>query len=113
VGAHVGDVIRVFVYRDSEDRLIATTLEPLAVVDSFAALTGRAHRAVLLGQQQVAVVAGEVEADADFAGYFEVVKIAELKHGGGVEFGAKVGILLQRCLPRKARKTRGRARKLL
>ena len=41
VGAHVGDIIRVFVYRDSEDRLIATTLEPLAVVDSFAALTVR------------------------------------------------------------------------
>jgi predicted RNA-binding protein (virulence factor B family) len=41
VGAHVGDVIRVFVYRDSEDRLIATTLEPLAVVNSFAALTVR------------------------------------------------------------------------
>ncbi len=41
VGAHVGNVIRVFVYRDSEDRLIATTLEPLAVVDSFAALTVR------------------------------------------------------------------------
>jgi len=41
VGAHVGDVIRVFVYRDSEDRLIATNLEPLAVVDSFAALTVR------------------------------------------------------------------------
>ena len=41
VGAHVGDVIRVFVYRDSEDRLIATTLEPLAVVDSFAALAVR------------------------------------------------------------------------
>jgi len=41
LGAHVGDVIRVFVYRDSEDRLIATTLEPLAVVDSFAALTVR------------------------------------------------------------------------
>ncbi len=41
VGAHVGDVIRVFVYRDSEDRLIATTLEPLAVVDSFATLTVR------------------------------------------------------------------------
>jgi predicted RNA-binding protein (virulence factor B family) len=41
VGAHVGDTIRVFVYRDSEDRLIATTLEPLAVVDSFAALSVR------------------------------------------------------------------------
>ena len=41
VGAHVGDVLRVFVYRDSEDRLIATTLEPLAVVDSFAALSVR------------------------------------------------------------------------
>ncbi|WP_223648749.1 S1 RNA-binding domain-containing protein [Hymenobacter psoromatis] len=41
VGVHVGDIIRVFVYRDSEDRLIATTLEPLAVVDSFAALAVR------------------------------------------------------------------------
>ncbi|MGI4870477.1 MAG: CvfB family protein [Janthinobacterium lividum] len=41
VGAHVGDIICVFVYRDSEDRLIATTLEPLAVVDSFAALNVR------------------------------------------------------------------------
>ena len=41
--ARVGDVLRVFVYRDSEDRLIATTLEPLATVDSFAALTVRDH----------------------------------------------------------------------
>lgn len=40
-GAQVGDVLHVFVYRDSEDRLIATTLDPLAVVDSFAALTVR------------------------------------------------------------------------
>lgn len=40
-GAQVGDVLRVFVYRDSEDRLIATNLEPLAVVDSFAGLTVR------------------------------------------------------------------------
>lgn len=41
--ARVGDVLRVFVYRDSEDRLIATTLEPFATVDSFAALTVRDH----------------------------------------------------------------------
>jgi len=33
-----GDLIRVFVYTDSEDRLIATTLEPKAVVGEFACL---------------------------------------------------------------------------
>jgi predicted RNA-binding protein (virulence factor B family) len=42
-GTRVGDVLRVFVYRDSEDRLIATTLRPLALVNSFAALTVRDH----------------------------------------------------------------------
>ena len=36
--AHAGDNIRVFVYRDSEDRLIATTLTPYAVVGEFACL---------------------------------------------------------------------------
>ncbi|UOQ76040.1 S1-like domain-containing RNA-binding protein [Hymenobacter sp. 5516J-16] len=40
-GTHVGDVVRVFVYRDSEDRLIATNLEPYARVGQFAALTVR------------------------------------------------------------------------
>ncbi len=34
--ARTGDSIRVFVYRDSEDRLIATTLTPAAVVGEFA-----------------------------------------------------------------------------
>ena len=42
-GTRVGDVLRVFVYRDSEDRLIATTLRPLALVNSFAALTVKDH----------------------------------------------------------------------
>ena len=31
VGAHVGDVIRVFVYRDSEDRLIASPFSLRAI----------------------------------------------------------------------------------
>jgi uncharacterized protein len=35
----LGDRIRVFVYRDSEDRIIATTLQPKAKVGDFAALT--------------------------------------------------------------------------
>lgn len=35
---HVGDDIRVFIYFDSEDRLIATTAEPLAKVGEFAFL---------------------------------------------------------------------------
>lgn len=37
-GTAVGDMLSVFVYRDSEDRLIATTLEPKAKVDQFACL---------------------------------------------------------------------------
>ena len=35
---HFGESLDVFVYRDSEDRLIATTLEPLAKVGEFACL---------------------------------------------------------------------------
>ncbi|MFD2718222.1 S1 RNA-binding domain-containing protein [Hymenobacter monticola] len=42
-GTRVGDIVRVFVYRDSEDRLIATNLRPLALVDSYAALTVKDH----------------------------------------------------------------------
>jgi len=37
-GTHIGDRLRVFVYTDSEDRPIATTLEPKAVVGDFAFL---------------------------------------------------------------------------
>lgn len=37
-GTKVGDTLNVFLYRDSEDRLIATTLVPKAQVDEFAFL---------------------------------------------------------------------------
>ncbi len=37
-GLKVGDKINVFIYRDSEDRIIATTLDPLAKLGDFAAL---------------------------------------------------------------------------
>lgn len=37
-GARVGDILRVFVYTDSEDRPVATTLAPKAVVGQFACL---------------------------------------------------------------------------
>jgi uncharacterized protein len=37
-GISVGDLIDVFIYKDSEDRLIATNLKPLAKVGEFAAL---------------------------------------------------------------------------
>ena len=43
VGTRVGDILRVFVYRDSEDRLIATTLRPLALVNSYAGMTVKDH----------------------------------------------------------------------
>src|SRR5512147_1620480 len=37
-GAEPGDSIDVFIYRDSEDRLVATVRKPLAVVGEFALL---------------------------------------------------------------------------
>ncbi|MCX6899532.1 MAG: S1-like domain-containing RNA-binding protein [Verrucomicrobia bacterium] len=37
-GANPGDVLEVFVHRDSEDRLVATTETPLATVGDFACL---------------------------------------------------------------------------
>ncbi|NBB27894.1 S1 RNA-binding domain-containing protein [Cellulophaga sp. BC115SP] len=38
-GTKIGDFIDVFLYRDSEDRLIATTMKPFAQVGEFAYLT--------------------------------------------------------------------------
>ncbi len=37
-GCEIGDEVEVFVYLDSEDRLVATTEQPLATVDEFAFL---------------------------------------------------------------------------
>ena len=37
-GTEPGDIIKCFIYRDSEDRLIATTLTPFAIVDEYAYL---------------------------------------------------------------------------
>ena len=37
-GVQLGDKLNVFIYRDSEDRMIATTLKPKATVGQFAAL---------------------------------------------------------------------------
>jgi len=37
-GTKVGDILKVFIYTDSEDRIIATTLTPKAVVGEFAYL---------------------------------------------------------------------------
>ena len=38
-GAQVGDMVRVFLYKDSEDRLISTTREPKVTLNHFAVLT--------------------------------------------------------------------------
>ena len=38
-GANVGDEVKVFIYRDSQDRLIATVNEPLVELDETAVLT--------------------------------------------------------------------------
>ena len=40
-GAKPGDEIEVFLYLDSEDRIIATTMRPYATVGEFAYLLGR------------------------------------------------------------------------
>lgn len=37
-GTNIGDILNVFIYKDSEDRIIATTLTPYAIVDEFAFL---------------------------------------------------------------------------
>jgi predicted RNA-binding protein (virulence factor B family) len=37
-GARIGDVLNVFVFRDSDDRLIATTIKPYATANTFAFL---------------------------------------------------------------------------
>ena len=37
-GAKIGDVLNVFVFRDSDDRLIATTVKPYATANTFAFL---------------------------------------------------------------------------
>lgn len=37
-GAKIGDMLNVFIFRDSDDRLIATTVKPLAIANSFAFL---------------------------------------------------------------------------
>jgi predicted RNA-binding protein (virulence factor B family) len=37
-GAKIGDMLNVFIFRDSDDRLIATTVKPLAVANTFAFL---------------------------------------------------------------------------
>ncbi|UII30748.1 S1-like domain-containing RNA-binding protein [Fulvivirga ulvae] len=37
-GTEVGDILRVFIHKDSEDRLLATTLEPKGKVDDFVSL---------------------------------------------------------------------------
>ena len=40
-GSGIGDEIEVFVYRDSQDRLVATTLEPKLRLGETAVLEGR------------------------------------------------------------------------
>ncbi len=40
-GTKIGDTLNVFVFRDSDDRLIATTVKPFAIADTFAYLTAK------------------------------------------------------------------------
>ena len=41
VGTKIGDLLNVFIFRDSDDRLIATTKEPYATSESFAFLEAK------------------------------------------------------------------------
>ena len=38
IGTRIGDFLNVFIFRDSDDRLIATTVKPFATADTFAFL---------------------------------------------------------------------------
>jgi uncharacterized protein len=40
-GTQIGDTLNVFIFRDSDDRLIATTIEPYAIADTFAFLEAK------------------------------------------------------------------------
>ena len=40
-GTKIGDRLTVFVFRDSDDRLIATTVTPFATADTFAFLEAK------------------------------------------------------------------------
>jgi hypothetical protein len=40
-GTKIGDKLNVFIFRDSDDRLIATTIEPYVIADSFAFLEAK------------------------------------------------------------------------
>ncbi len=40
-GTQIGDKLNVFIFRDSDDRLIATTIEPYAIADTFAFLEAK------------------------------------------------------------------------
>jgi predicted RNA-binding protein (virulence factor B family) len=40
-GTKIGDKLNVFVFRDSDDRLIATTVKPFAIADTFAFLEAK------------------------------------------------------------------------
>jgi predicted RNA-binding protein (virulence factor B family) len=40
-GTQIGDTLNVFIFRDSDDRLIATTVEPYAIADTFAFLEAK------------------------------------------------------------------------
>ena len=40
-GTKIGDTLNVFVFRDSDDRLIATTVKPMATADTFAFLEAK------------------------------------------------------------------------
>ncbi|HEY0031137.1 MAG TPA: S1-like domain-containing RNA-binding protein, partial [Bacteroidia bacterium] len=40
-GTKIGDRLNVFVFRDSDDRLIATTVKPMAIADTFAFLEAK------------------------------------------------------------------------
>ena len=40
-GTKIGDTLNVFVFRDSDDRLIATTVKPFATADTFAFLEAK------------------------------------------------------------------------
>jgi predicted RNA-binding protein (virulence factor B family) len=99
-GVRAGDMIRVFVYRDSEDRLIATTLKPAAVVGEFAWLKvvalSRAGAFLDWGIQKDLLVPFSEQASKMEVGKKYVVKIFLDEQTNRITGSTKIGKFIER-----------------
>ncbi len=98
--AGAGDSMRVFVYRDSEDRLVATTLTPAAVVGEFAWLKAvaisRAGAFLDWGIQKDLLVPYSEQSEKMEAGKKYIVRIFLDERTQRITASAKIGKFIER-----------------